>query len=173
MERINRNRIILLIIFILLVFLSFYIYDYFNKKEVDNKNETEQQYILLDDYSRFFTVNSCVYKYINYLQSKDSDSLLKVLDKNFIKVNNINENNIYDYLEKLEGNYSFVSKKIYYEKIDDKYVKYYVYGHLVEDLMDEIGEKLDRYYVVTFDLENYLFSIIPYNGDIFKEEENG
>lgn len=173
MEKMNKNRIILLVVFSLLVLFSFYIYNKFNKKEVDNKNETEQQYILLDDYSRFFTVNSCVYKYINYLQSKNSSNLLKVLDKNFIQLNNINENNLYDYLENINGNYSFVSKEIYYEKINDKYIKYYVYGYLIEDKIDEKGKKFDRYYVVTFDLENYLFSIIPYNGDIFKEVENG
>lgn len=173
MEKVNKNRIILFIIFILLIFLSFYIYDYFNKEEVEEKKEDSVKYVLLNDYSRFFTVNSCVYKYISYLQNKDTNSLLEILDKDFKTKNSINSNNIYNYLENLEGNYSFTSKKIYYEKINKKYIKYYVYGHLSKDLMDEIGEKEDRYYIVTFDIENYLFSIIPYDGTIFMEDENG
>ena len=173
MEKVNKSRIILFIIFILLIFLSFYIYDYFNKDEIEEKKEIQSKYIILDDYSRFFTVNSCVYKYISYLQNKDTKSLLEILDRDFISKNSINSNNIYNHLENLDGNYSFTSKKIYYEEINEQYIKYYVYGHLSEDLMDEIGEKQDRYYLVTFDLENYLFSIIPYDGTIFKEGENG
>ena len=46
------------------------------------------------------------------------------------------ESNIYNYLPNLNGNYSFVSKKIYYEKKDDNYFKYYVYGYIEQDLID-------------------------------------
>ena len=60
----------------------------FGNKTVNNNKESGK-INLLSDYSRFFTVNSCIYKYISYLQSKYTDSLMKVIDVNYIINNNI------------------------------------------------------------------------------------
>jgi len=169
----NNKRYKLLIILILLFLFSIVIYNIRfndNKEEiVDNKNKIN----LLNDYSRFFTVNSSVYKYITYLQSKNVDSIVKVLDEDYKVKNNINTDNALDYVEKLDGTYSFVSKKIYYEQLDDYNIKYYVYGYLVQDLIDGYGEKQDRYYIVLFDTNKNLFSITPFNELEFKEVTNG
>ena len=129
----------------------------------------EPKYRLVDDYSRFFTVNSCVYKYITYLSSNKTDELVKILDEEYVSKNNINSSNIYNYVNRLNGNYSFKSKKIYYQVDDEKVIKYFVYGYLIEETIDGIGNKKDYYVIVNLDLENQLFSVTPYDGEMFKE----
>ena len=141
---------------------------YFNNTK-DIKTVEEPNYGLLKNYSKFFTINSCIYKYINVLSSDKPDELLELLDEDFKESNNINVDNVYKYVEKLNGNYTFKSKKIYYEKGNNKVVKYLVYGQLIEDNMDIIGEKRDLYLILKMDTVNQLFSVAPYDGKVFKE----
>lgn len=140
---------------------------------IGNNKETKKT-TLLKDYSRFLTLESCVYRYVNYLQSKDIDSLLKVLDKEYVDKNLIDENNIFTYLDNLDGIYSFVAKKIYYEKMNDNLIKYYIYGQIIEDNINAYNSNvIDRYYIVYLDTNNRIFSISPYDGAIFSEVNNG
>lgn len=161
-----------LLIIICLILFSIVGLLYFNKSE-DEEQVEKTKYVILNDYSRFFTVNSCVYKYIQYLSNKNYDNLFKVLSKEYINDNNLNESNIYNYLPNLNGNYSFVSKKIYYEKKDDNYFKYYVYGYIEQDLIDSIGSKEYYYFLVNYDQKGNVFSITPIDKVAFDEVENG
>lgn len=172
MDKVNKkSRVILIIVFCLLVVCGFIIVNLREEKTEKNIKVNDDKYILLDDYSRFFTVNSCVYKYVQYLQSRDIDSLLLVLDKDYVKDKQINRNNIFNFLPDLSnGMYTFTSKKIYFEKINDNYISYYVYGFVAQELMDEVGAKTEYYFKVNLDLNNETFSISPYDGKIFKEE---
>lgn len=145
------------------------------ENESDNVKEDEikVKYYLLNDYSRFFTVNSCIYKYFSYLSSKDIDSLLKILDYKYIEDNKIDKNNIFDYLPNIDSYYSFVSKKMYYQKINDNYFSYYVYGYAEEDINSGIGNKSYYYFKVDLDQENSTFSITPIDSNLFEEVSNG
>ena len=159
------NYIILIIIILILISTLGLLYLNKNNK-VNNKTPN---YVLLNDYSRFFTINSCLYKYISYVSNGDSDSILKILDNDYVKDNNINSNNIYNFITKLDGNYSFKAMKIVYDKDDKDYVTYYVYGYLMEEIIDELPKKEEKYYKVVLDLNNQTFSVTPYDGEIFKE----
>lgn len=172
MFKMGKKKDYTLLIIICLILFSIVGLLYFSKSE-DEEQIEKNKYVILNDYSRFFTVNSCVYKYIQYLSNKNYDNLFKVLSKEYINDNNINESNIYNYLPNLNGNYSFVSKKIYYEKKDDNYFKYYVYGYIEQDLIDSIGNKEYYYFLVDYDQMDNVFSITPINKIVFDEVENG
>ena len=60
------------------------------KDNTGKKDEKKSNYVLLNDYSRFFTINSCIYKYFSYLSSKNTDNLLSILDEEYIILNSIN-----------------------------------------------------------------------------------
>lgn len=159
-----------LLIIICVILLCIVVLLFLNNDSNNNNILSEgPKYKLVDDYSRFFTVDSCVYKYVTYLNGNKTDELIKILDEEYIKNNNIDSNNVYNYVNKLSGNYSFKSKKIYYQVGNEKVVKYFVYGYLIEETIDGIGEKQDYYVIVNLDLENQLFSIAPYDGEMFKE----
>lgn len=168
----KNNYFILIIICIILLCILGIIY-FSEEQEEILETPTKNNYILLNDYSRFFTIESCVDKYINLLSSDKSDSLLEVLDSDYIKSNNITTDNIYNYVNKLDGIYSFKSKKIYYEEISKNFTKYYVYGYLIKEEMDSKGIKSDYYLIINLDLKNNLFSVLPYDGAMFKEVSNG
>lgn len=160
-----------LLIIICVILLCIVILLFLNKDSSDDNILSEEpKYKLVNDYSRFFTIDSCVYKYITYLSSTKTDDLLKILDEEYVNNNGINSNNVYSYVNKLSGNYSFKSKKIYYQVGNDKVIKYFVYGYLIEETIDGIGDKQDYYLVVNLDVENQLFSVAPYDGEMFKEE---
>lgn len=142
---------------------------YFKDTDTDNSINKDIKYTLLNDYSRFFTVDSCVYKYISYLSSGDKASVIKILDNNYVKSNEITESNLYQFINRLEGNYTYKSKKIYFVKNDDSHITYYVDGYLLQEVIDESPIKTEQYFVVKMDLKNYLFSITPYNGEMFME----
>lgn len=158
-----------LLIIICVILLCIVVLLFLNNNDKEVILSEEPKYRLVEDYSRFFTVNSCVYKYITYLSSNKIDDLLKVLDEDYVNNNNINSDNVYNFVSKLNGNYSFKSKKIYYQVGNDNLVKYFVYGYLIEETIDGIGSKQDYYLIVNLDLENQLFSVSPYDGKMFKE----
>lgn len=165
------NYILLIIICIILICIVGLLYLNNNDNKKNIKEET--RYYLLDDYSRFFTINNCLGKYANALGKRDTDNLLRLLDKDYINNNKIDSNNLYNFIGEYNGNYSFITKKVYYEEINKNYIKYYVYGYLIEDNIDnDINNKYEKYYIVNFDLNNNLFSLYPYDESIFKEDNN-
>jgi len=129
---------------------------------------------ILTNYVEFYTVNSCLYRVITYINKNDTDSLLHVLNENYKKANRINSNNIMNYFPTVSNNSTFISKKMYYVKINSHLKKFYVHGKIVvEDLTDKKDEK-DAYFIVYLDTDEQIFAIEPYDGKIFiGGEENG
>lgn len=168
----NKNNYTLLII-VCVILLSILGILYFDSEESESISNNENKYLLLDDYSRFYTVESIVYKYINLITSNNVSDLINVLDEDYVSNNNITSESVFNYIDKLEGLCSFKAKKIYYENNGKYIIKYYVYGTLNKEGMDEIIDKSDYYLVVKLDTKNNLFSITPYDGKIFKEVNNG
>lgn len=158
------TAIILVIITILVVVISAIL-----KKE---EKTDEFKINIVTNYSNFYTVNSCLYRTITYITSNDRESLLLILDDKYEKENNINENNILDIFGDIKENSTFVSEKMYYQKINDNIMKYYVYGYIEENAIadDEFtieSQKDYRYFIVYLDTNNKTFSIEPYSGEVF------
>lgn len=165
------NYILLIIIICILVSVLGLLY--LNKMDSNNNDKEESKYYLLNDYSRFFTINSCVNKYITSLQSNKYDNVLKLLDKEYIESNNISSDNVSNYVDNLNGNYNYITNKIYYTELSKNIINYYVKGYLVSDELDNISnDKIDKYYIVKFDLTNNLFSITPIESSKYKEVSN-
>lgn len=169
MNKLKNKNIILIIIFIVLVLLLIFL----TKKDNSNNestNDLSTQYILLTDINDFFTVEGCVNRYINSLSNKETDNLMKLLDKDYIEKNLINQNNILSKLDSIDGMHSFSAKKIYVEAISKNTNNYYVYGLLKKDTINSNDLGNDYYIIVKIDKEKLLFSITPYDGNIFKED---
>lgn len=161
--------IILVVITILVVILT----NIFNKDEEQKENKIE----IVTNYSNFYTVDSCLYRTITYIASKDSESLLSILSDKYKKENNIDSNNILSLFSSIEEDSIFMSKKMYYEKINSNITKFYVYGQVEKNqiLDDELTLKnsyIDQYFIVYLDTTNKTFSVEPYDGNIFIGGEN-
>lgn len=161
--------IILVIITILVVVLT----NIFSKEEEQKENKIE----VVTNYSNFYTVDSCLYRTITYIATKDNQSLLSVISSNYKKENSIDANNVLNVFSEVEEDSTFVSRKMYYEKINNSITKYYVYGHIEKNQImdDEIiikHEYKEQYFIVYLDFTNKTFAIEPYNGELFIGGEN-
>lgn len=152
----NKNNIILIIIFVILVGVLIYIVSTGKKESNNIINETTKPYIYekVNDYSYFFTIENCVNKYYNYLSLNDKDSLMKILDQEYLtSMNNVLENNNNKYIGKnisirLNGMYN-------HDNI------YYVKGTIYEELKNKVNKLEDEYLIVKVDKDFKLFSITP------------
>ena len=160
MDKINKKMIILFgVLIIIVVFIL-----HFNRKKSDDK------ITLVRDNSTFFTVSSCVSKYISYLSTNDTEKLYILLDSKYKKKYNIDEESINNYLISLDGNYMFKGKKMYSEKVGKSRYKYYVYGVLIENTMDVFDMDEEDYYLIVYlNEKDMTFSIEPYDGAIFND----
>lgn len=165
-EKKFKNLWLISIVVILFLFSLYLLY--IREDESVGESPKEENYTIVTNYNKFYTVNSCVYRYLSYLQGNDASSLLKVLDDDFVSKNSLNESNVYNYLTAYDGNVNFNSRKMYEEKISNDITMYYVYGYVERDIMDSFPEQIDAYYIVKLDEKNQVFTIQPYNGDIFK-----
>lgn len=162
----DRNNKILAIVLVCLVGVVA-IYNIFFKGNKQEKIDTKTISVLTDN-SRFYTVSSCVSKFLSFLTGKDTDKLYVLLDENYVKENNVTKENIYNFLGTYDNELIFSPKKIFEQRISENIYKYYVKGYISPDIMDSIGEKQDYYIIVIQDQENMTFSIVPYDGKMFK-----
>ena len=116
----------------------------------------------------FYTVSSCVSKFLNYLSIRDTKSLLVLLSDKYKKDNSITEENIYSFINSLDGVYNFNPRKMYVQQKSKNVYKFYVYGLIEQESMDLEGEQSNYYLIVTLDKDNGTFSVEPYDGKIFK-----
>ena len=125
----------------------------------------------------FYTVEYCVQKYLNYVsadlnqnyyretynleKSEDKyNKIINILNSRFIEKNNINRDNISNFIELTNIPISFTALQIKTLEIDNIRM-YGVYGRLEEkDEKKIIGYK---YYTVYLDIKNMTFGIEPIN----------
>lgn len=162
---------VLLVIVTIVVVIVNYIYN--NSKKEEEKKDIK----IVTNYSNFYTVNSCLYRVINYIYLGDKDSLIKLVSDEYKKDNNITTENILDLFPKIDNDSTFDSRKMYYEKINENIIKFYVYGHIKDNVFidDDVVTKInytDSYFIVYLDFENKIFSIEPYDGEIFMGGDN-
>lgn len=184
----EKKKIIISIIIILFLILASILLMYSSKNKEKNESDTklpeENTHIssyyyensknnVVTNRNDFFTVQSCVNNYIIYLTQKDTESLYKLLDKSYIEQFGITESNILEHVENLSGNIIFKAKRMYFEEINESFYKYYVIGEIFENYIDEKLKSMGEFKVtVNMDIENMLFSIVPYGyGGVFHEEE--
>ncbi len=160
--------ILLLVVLILLIITA--VGDLKKDNKVEKKEEIKTE--LVTNASRFYTVSSCINKYLLYLSDEDETSLLAVLDASYISKNNITEENVLEKIGKLApGDYSFSARKMHQEQVSETITKYYVFGNIVKNEALEINtmeEKQSAYYIIKLDASNLTFSVTPYDGKIFK-----
>lgn len=161
-------KIIIIILLIILTITSLLLYMSFKTKETETitqtpTTETENKTItLLDNRNMFFTVSTCVNRYIDYIVKKNNNSLYLILDAKYIAKNNITEQNILNSVDKITNKQVFIARKIY-EMAEDNYNStFYVYGTIRDDKDEEKTQEKDFYITVKLNYENNTFSIIPF-----------
>lgn len=161
-------RIFLVIIVVsLIIFSGLFAFAMYENKINEDKIEVEY----VTNANIFYTVESCVNKYVSLIVAQDSIALYNVIDEQYreehgITINNVLANNI-----KLSGNYSFNAQKMLQDKNSEH--TYYVKGYLIEESLMEDGfsnEKIEYGLIVKLDVDNNIYSIIPSEVEVYFDE---
>ncbi len=139
-----------------------------------NDKDAHNDILIVTNASNFYTVNSCLYRTVTYITSKDIKSLMLLLNDDYKEKNGINEDNVLDVFPDINATSTFVSEKMYYSELSDDITKYYVHGYIEENQIYDDETLVDMnhnsvYFVVYLNTEENIFSIEPYDGKIFVE----
>lgn len=167
--KLTKKNIIVIIIFIILMFSGLLLYNYRNPEVKKNNNN---KISLVKEYGRFFSISNAADKYISYLKKQDKNNLMLILNKKYIEINNITNQNIISKLNFPNKNSesNFEARKMYQENINKYIIRYYIYGYLTKNLMEEYSRPKDYYLIIDLDVKNKTFEVTPYDGKIFKED---
>ena len=164
----ERNKKILLIVLIIAV-VALGIYKLFFEKNNSEQEKIDTETIsIVTNPNDFYTVSSCVSKYLSYLSVSDSKNLLILLSDDYKKENSVTQSNIYNYIGSLNGVYGFNPKKMFVQRLSENTYKFYVYGLISEETINLTSNEIDYYIIVILDRENSTFAIEPYDGSMFK-----
>ena len=171
MNKITKIEIVIIIFLIIFFGFSFFYLKSFQKESKKEKLDTTISAVA--DVNRFFTIDSVVFKYFSYVTIGDSDSILKMLDKNYISKNNINSSNISSFVgtynENIKGSLSEAYQFTSYNNI----YKYYVKVVLSEETLYESNIQEYNYLIVTIDENTLTFAIEPISELVYNEKIKG
>lgn len=160
----NKNYIYIGVICLLCIVLIILLNSNDNSKEDIIKNDN---YLVINNASNFFTIENCVNKYINAIKSKDTDSVMLLLNNEYRIHENITVENVYDFVPNINNKTTFQAKKIYNKKNSNQY---YIYGYFMEETIDSLKITDNFYTIVTINKNNNTFDVTPYDGSIFIED---
>ncbi len=104
----------------------------------------------------YIDISQCVYRYFNYIREANATSLIDLLYPEYIKEQNISENDVFEYTYKCKN------RNLYYF-IENMYVDYNseIIQYIVECNVSN-GSKEERVFlIVLVDRVNMIFSILP------------
>ena len=153
---------IVIIVLLVLVFGGTLIYS----KIVNNKVEEEridETVSIVTDRNRFYTIDSVISKYIISLSFKNSSNVIKMLDNDYIELNNLTENNVLNILESIPENVNSSTREVYQVREYNNIYKYYTKARLmVEDYYSSTFLK-NTYFEITINENNLTFAVTPIN----------
>ncbi len=162
----KKNKIIIaimiLIVFIIITLIGLIIVLNDSKTIEENSIQNKSDFIIEEENleevksrNEFFDVKQCIEQYFNFIKNEDKQALLDILDKDYIKQNNITENNINKFTyEKKSNKLIYYIKHIKYKLYQDK-IEYIVKCNLFDNLEQEI------YLIIIIDNNNSSFAILP------------
>ncbi len=141
---------------ILLLGLAIFLKIVNNRK---SESSRDQNYTIVTDYSRYYTVSNALTKFYSFINAKDYEGVLSILGAKYLSENNINEQNIGDYITFEDYNLTYRPQIICQKVIDQNNISYYVGGN--ESKMNSGLLLEDKYYEVILNSEKFIFSIVP------------
>jgi len=161
-----KNIIIILIILLLILAITVIVIVNERSKTQKLEDENEDESNVIIDYQKekvtnatlFYTVEACIQQYIDAIYTSEAEILVEMLSEKYINENNINNNNVLNYVDKVKTVSLFDAKKMNTlpgERIET----YAVYGIISN--RDNPENRQEAYYLVLIDNYNSTFSITP------------
>ena len=173
MKNLKKILILLFIIIVIMILIMVILSNKENKEnreylstQGDNEITGKRNVFEVKSKTTYFSVERCIKKYYENLDNNLNKALYNILDKNYIKSKNINEENILNILEyKKDMKYSI--SEMYYIEANSQ-IPYYVKGKLFNNNSTE-----DIFFNVILDLKNETFSVNLCGEEEYKNSING
>ena len=170
----NKTSKIELSIVILLVVIFCGSFIYMKSMEVMKDNESiNTDVVALADVNRFFTIDSAISKYFSYITLKDGESLLSILDEDYISRNNITTANIYQFVGNYNSNIKTSLEEAYRVSSYKNIYKYYTKVVLNEETLYDSTLQGYNYYIVTINENELTYAIEPISEIIYNNKVKG
>lgn len=166
----DNRKTFVLVIFAIIIFGILILFLNYDSQENNINDKPGNLVELVEDPSKFYTVSSCITKYMKYLSSNDNEKIYTLLSPSYIKKNSITVDNVFDYIKPYDGEYNQNTIRMYSEPVNNYITKYYVKYIINESSIDYITEDIVQYIIVVLNERELSFSIIPYDGEMFKNE---
>ena len=182
MDKLKKIIIIMIPIFVMIVIIISLIIFILLKNNTGGKEDFPPEEIEeTSQYSRenlskvmthteFYTVSNCMQMYLDLLNRRNTyyedeeyldiinNSIIEILSVDYVQDNQINSENIENYIDNIEEKLIYVPIKISGIEQNDNIVSYVIYG-FVENMQNVYVK--DIYSIVNFDIINTTFSIEP------------
>lgn len=122
----------------------------------------------VNEYNSFFSTSSYINKYINYTSNENKEAILSLLDNNYIVNNNINEDNLFEKVDKYPIGTSISVNNMEYVKVKGNYI-YYVDGTIFQSAFDGRNEIGKLKCIIQIDFNNLSVSIYPIKEENYKK----
>lgn len=150
--------ILLIIVLVLFIINIFFPLDSLVSQMVGNKKDTVMTGEV-KDFSRYLTVTSTIDKFYAYINADNEDAVVKILNEQYIKDNNITASNVNKYIKFDAKQLAFDANIMYLVYGKKGVYEYYVDGNIIYANTGDIIEK--AYYSVILDGNTLLFNIRP------------
>lgn len=124
---------------------------------------------IVENANDFYTVASCVDKYIDLWYAQDNEQVYQILNNDYKAENSITQDNVFEVIGKLSNKLIFRPKKMYYENLEDSVQKFYVYATVRPEVMEGRGEETEYYVEVILNFNNNTFSLTPSTAEEFPD----
>ena len=90
----DQRKVLIIWFFLALFLIALLVLIASRKIKAKHDYPLDKNYIVVKDYSRYYTVTSVIDKFYNALNNKNYESAMKMLDDNYVKTNNLSTNNL-------------------------------------------------------------------------------
>lgn len=168
MNKVEKLELIIIISLVLIFIITFSV---MKSSENNLKNKTiDTSFYALKDYNRFFTIDSAISKYFSYVSAKEYDSVIKILDKNYVDKNKITKSNISNFISEYDVDIRSSLEEAYQSSSYNNIYKYYVKIALKKETLYDSTLQEYVYYIVTIDENNLLFAMEPISELIYSNK---
>lgn len=160
----DQRKVLIIWFFLALFLIALLVLIASRKIKAKHDYPLDKNYIVVKDYSRYYTVTSVIDKFYNALNNKNYESAMKMLDDNYVKTNNLSTNNLNSSFN-FGTTVSFKGKLMCSKRFAKGYTSYYVSGTTIASNVDKVFD--DIYYEVVLNENNMTFNIKTIDASTF------
>ena len=162
------KKIKVVIIILSFSIVSIMIYLFLNSKniaqqenmEAKTENVSKVNLEKLENDSTYFTIKKCIETYVEKIKTEDRKALLEILNSEYVEEKNINESNIFNYIDTIKETSEIKINKVLIKEKDEYLSKYYVLGD-IRNKGDEGKNRNNIYLTIDINLKSNEFFITP------------